>query len=144
MSRFAGVFQFALDSVNVRLSNSQFRQHRVISKFVIALRMIRRNVSFIAPEEMHVVPYSNLDLLFQSLVISQDFEHLLWGRAAGERDRKLYLNRNATDHPHLEESRSKMRQLICVGENSDCRFHPHLGSGSFYFGNGVDSTRSAA
>jgi hypothetical protein len=77
--------------------------------------MIRRNVSFIAPEEMEIVPDSVLDPFFQALVISQDLEHLSWGRAAGEGDCKLYLNRGGKNQPRQKESRRGTRQLIRVG-----------------------------
>src|SRR5215510_11868561 len=100
--------------MNVRLPNSQRRQHRIIGQFIIALRMIRRNVSFIAPEEMDIVPESVLDLLFQSLVISQDLKHLFGGRAAGERDRKLYLKRHGKSQSRQKQPRRETRQLVRV------------------------------
>src|SRR5215475_2211986 len=112
--------------MNVRLPNSQWRQHRIIGQFIVALRMIRRNVSFIAPEEMDIVPHSVPDLLFQALVISQDLKHLFGGRAAGERDRKLYLNRIGEGQSRQEKAGRETRQLLRVGENSDRGFHPHF------------------
>src|SRR5215475_1690842 len=116
--------------MNVRLPNSQRRQHRIVGQFKITLRMIRRNVSFIGPEEMNILQEfeldSVLDFLFQSLVISQYLKHLFGGRAAGESDRKLHLNRQGKDKPRHEESRRKTRHLIRVGKNSDRRFHPHF------------------